>query len=504
MKRKLLSFTLASLMTVTVVPVFAGASDNSLTVAFARELESLDAYMNTDRDGITLARHIWDGLVYRDQKTGEYVGNLATGWSWIDNTTLEFKLRKGVVFHNGEAFNADDVVATMNFVAKPENGVKTQRNVAWIAGAEKVDDFTVRVLLKEPFQAALEYLAGPVVIYPDEYFAKAGTKGMGITPVGTGPYKVTGHEPGKRIDLVRYEGYHADSPKGRPSIEKITWRIIPEANTQFAELVSGGVEWIWQVPADQAERFSSLGNFTVTNESTMRIGYLGFDASDRYGETPLDDVRVRRAIAHAIDRQGMVKSLLKGASIVVNSACFPSQFGCELDVPTYEFDPGKARALLAEAGYPDGFEIPFYAYRDRSYAEAMMANLSGVGITPSLTYLKYAALRDKVQNGEVPFLFMTWGSYSINDVSAITSAFFRGGKDDYAHDPEVIEWLTEADSITDPAKRKELYSKALKKIADQVYWLPLFSYNTNYIYNADLDFTPTPDEIPRFFSASWK
>ncbi|MBE9476350.1 MAG: ABC transporter substrate-binding protein [Proteobacteria bacterium] len=488
----------------SITPAMASGADNNLTVAFPRELESLDAYQNSSRGGVILARHIWDGLMYRDPASGKYVGNLATEWRWVDDKTLEFNLREGVKFHNGEAFNADDVVFTMNYIADPANAVKPQRNASWIAGAEKVDDFTVRILLKEPFPAAFEYLAGPVVIYPNEYFSEVGTEGMGTAPIGTGPYKVTGQKQGERIDLKRYADYHSDSPKGKASIEEITWRFIPETNTQFAELISGGVDWIWQVPADQAERFKTLGDFVVSNESTMRIGYIGFDASDRYGDTPFDDVRVRRAVAHAIDRQGIVDSLLKGASIVVNSACFPSQFGCEQDIPTYDFNPEKARELLTEAGYADGFETPFAAYRNRDYAEVMMANLSNVGITTSLNYLKYAALRDKVQNGEIPFQFMTWGSFSINDVSAITSNFFKGGKDDYARDPQIIEWLTEADSITDAARREELYSMALKRIAEQVYWLPLFSYNTNYIYGAGLEFTPTSDEIPRFFNASWK
>lgn len=483
---------------------FAGADDNSLTVAFPRELETLDTYQNSSREGVVLSRHVWDGLVYRDPETGEYVGNLATSWAWVDDITLEFKLREGVTFHNGEPFNADDVVFTMNYVADPANGVNPQRNVAWIKGAEKVDDFTVRILLDEPFPAALEFLSGPVVIYPDQYFAEAGAAGMATAPIGTGPYKLGEYKQGERLVLERFGDYFADSPKGVPSIDTIIWRTIPEDNTQLAEMMSGGVEWIWQIPADQAERMASMDQFVVANEATMRIGYLGFDASDRYGDTPFDDVRVRQAVAHAINRQSIVENLLKGASTVVNSACFPSQFGCDTNVPTYDYNPEKARALLAEAGYPDGFETPFAAYRDRDYAEAMMGDLAAVGISTTLEYNQYAALRDKVQAGEVPFVFMTWGSYSINDVSAITSNFFKGGADDYARDPEVIAALQEGDTVTDLEARKSAYSRALNRIAEQVYWLPLFSYNANYIFSSGLNFTPTPDEVPTFYNASWK
>lgn len=484
--------------------VQAGRENDTLTVAFPKQLDTLSAYKSNSREGIVLSRHIWDGLIYRNPQTSQYEGNLATSWRWIDNLTLEFDLRKGVKFHNGEPFDADDVVFTLNYVSDPANGVVPQRNVSWIKGGEKVDQYTVRLLLKKPFPAALEFLAGPLVIYPDQYMSKAGLNVMNSSPVGTGPYKLVKYEPGVQIVLGKYSEYHSDSPKGEPKIGNIVWRMIPERNTQFAELLSGGVDWIWHVPADQAKHFERKSGLTVSNEMTMRIGYLTFDASDRHGPTPFDDVRVRKAVAHAINRKAIVASLLKGKSVVVHSACFPSQFGCEQDVKKYEYNPKKARALLAEAGYPDGFKTSFSAYRNRDYAEAMMADLANVGIKASLNYLGFSALRKKVQNGEIPFSFSTWGSYSINDVSAITGNFFNGGVFDYARDPKVIEWLAKGDTVTDPELRKSNYSLALKRIAEKVYWLPLFSYNAYYVFNKPLDFTPSADEVPRFFQASWK
>jgi peptide/nickel transport system substrate-binding protein len=485
-------------------PATADKSDDTLRIAMEFDLENLDAYQNTARVGIILARHVWDGLIYRNPATNEYEGNLATGWQWIDETTLEFSLREGVQFHNGEEFNADDVVHTINYVADPANGVKPARNVVWLAGAEKVDGFTVRVKLNYAFPAAFEFLAGALPMYPNEYHAAVGPDGMAANPVGTGPYKVASHVQGELINLERYDGYHAASPKGVPSIKYIDWRTIPELNTQFAELLSGGLDWAFQIPPDQAENFAAMGKLNVTNEMTMRIGYIGMDASTRHGDTPLDDVRVRRAIAHAVDRQGIVDSLMKGASVVVHSACFPSQFGCEQDVAQYEYSPDKAKALLAEAGYPDGFDLTLSTFYQDAPPEAIQQSLANVGINITLDRSNYAPLRERVHNGEVPFLYMSWGSYSINDVSAITSKFFRGGKDDYAQNPELIEWLTTADTVTDAEVRLLNYSKALKKIASEVYWLPLWTFNSNYVFSKELDFVPTSDEIPRFFTASWK
>ncbi|MEM7179176.1 MAG: ABC transporter substrate-binding protein, partial [Pseudomonadota bacterium] len=475
-----------------------------LSVAFTKELENVDSYFNSSREGVVMQRAVWDGLVYRDPITSEYSGNLATEWTWIDDTTMEFKLREGVTFHNGEPFNADDVVYTVNFVAEKENGAKTQRNVNWMKSAEKIDDYTVRLYLKAPFPAALEFLSGPVSMYPNEYYAKVGPTGMGLKPVGTGPYKVLNVEPGKHFVLEKNDNYH-DSPKGKPTIKTIDIRTIPDVNTQIAELFNGSLELIWQTPADQAEKLAEMEQFTVANESTMRIGYLAMDAIGRTGkDNPFTKLEVRRAINHAIDREAMVKALLKGKSTVVSSACYPSQFGCTQDVVSYDYDPEKAKALLAEAGYPDGFKTDFYAYRNRDYAEALASYLNAIGIETEFKMLKYSALRDLRKSEGTPISFQTWGSYSINDISAITSQFFEFGDLDEARDPEVRDWLVEGDSDNDPVQRKELYAQALKKIAKEAYWAPLFSYNTNYVYIKDVDYTPTADEVLRFTTMTWK
>lgn len=503
-KKVLLVASLLASSVVASEPAFAGKADDTLRVALPREMDTLDIYANAAREGVIMSRMIWDGLFYRDPESGEYIPNLATSFRWKDDKTMLLQIRDGITFHNGEVFDADDVVYTLNWIANPENGVKQQRNVNWIDKAEKLSDNEVQIKLKKPFPAALEYLSGSIVIYPNEYFAKVGPEEMGKAPVGTGPYKVTEVVPGKQVTFEKYEGYHASSPKGQPSIGKVVVRMIPEKNTQMAEMLAGNLDWIWQIPADQAEKLGKMDNITVDNASTMRIGYLGFDASARHSENPMNNVLVRKAVAHAINRQGIVDALLKGASEVVHAACFPSQFGCTGDVVQYDYNPDKARELLAEAGYKDGFTTPFYAYRNRDYAEAMINDLAAVGIKTDLVYLKYAAVRDKIHAGEVPFSFMTWGSYSINDVSAITSTFFDHGKDDYARDPDVKKWLDIADNSTDPKVRIENYTKALQKIAEEVYWLPLWSYNAYYVYSSDLEFTPTSDEIPRFFRAKWK
>ncbi|OLP37073.1 Glutathione-binding protein GsiB, partial [Symbiodinium microadriaticum] len=174
MNPRLLMSSVALTLAMVGSSALADKASDTLNAAFTKELESVDSYFNSAREGVILQRSIWDGLLYLNQETGEYEGNLATSWQWVDDTTLEMKLREGVKFHNGEEFDADDVVYTVKFVANPENGVVVQRNVNWMKDAEKVDKYTVRITTNGPFPAALEFLAGPVSIYPNEYYAEAG------------------------------------------------------------------------------------------------------------------------------------------------------------------------------------------------------------------------------------------------------------------------------------------------------------------------------------------
>jgi len=496
---------LAGLALALLVPAAqADKSDDTLRIAWDRELENLDVYYNNSREAIIVSYLIGDSLLDRHPETNQYLPALATSYKWINPLTMEFEIRKGVVAHNGEAIDAEDVVYTLNFVSDPANGIKLQRNVEWIKRAEKLDQYRLRIHLKNPAPAALEYLSGPLVIYPREYHRTVGPKGMATKPIATGPYKVTAVAAGREVTLERNERYWDGSPKGKPAIKRIVIRTIPEANTQLAELMTRGIDWIWKVPPDQVEKLAKMPGISTVNGETMRIGFLGFDATGRTGKTPFTDLRVRRAIGHAVNRQAIVDNLLKGASKVIHAACFPSQFGCTQDVMQYEYDPAKAKRLLAEAGYGNGFETELYAYQDRNFAEAILGDLNKVGIKASLRFLQLAAYNEKRDASGTPLLFGTWGSYSINDSSAGVSRWFKHDKADYAKDPQVKQWLDTADTSVDPAVRKEHYAKALKRIAEQAYWLPLFSYNLNYAFTSELEFKPDPDEVTRFYRARWK
>src|SRR5690606_18802393 len=197
-------------------PSQAAKSDNSIRFAYDQVLENIDPYFNNVRLGVIMSHAVWDTLIYRDPKTNEYKPGLATSWKWVDDQTLELELRQGVKFHNGEDFDADDVVYTLNFASDPANRATAQQIVSWIETAEMIDQLTVRIKTKRPFPAAIEYLSGPIPMHPNEYYAKVGPKGMNEKPVGTGPYKVVQHDVGKVIRLEANKEYWEGAPKPKP------------------------------------------------------------------------------------------------------------------------------------------------------------------------------------------------------------------------------------------------------------------------------------------------
>lgn len=483
----------------------ADKADDTVRVAFAKDLDNADAYFSSARETTIFQFSIHDRLVERDPETGEWVGVLAESVEWIDDLTLEFKMREGVTFHDGKQVTADDGVFTFNHFSDPATGVAMPNTVDWIESAEKVDEMTFRVNLKAPNPAALDYVASSIPVYPAAYYQEVGQQGFAKAPIGTGRYRVASIDPGRGYTLIAYEDYQELGPNRKKAVIKnVEVRSIPDVNTQIADLFSDAIEFMWQVPEDQAQRIEGRGGYTVIQAPTVRFGYISMDASGRTGFEPFTDKRVREAVNHAIDRTAVRDAFFGASSEIINSMCSPIQFGCTQDVTTYDYDPEKARELLAEAGYADGFSVDLYAYRDRQAAEAMAQMLDEVGIKANLTFLQYSAIAEKVLKNEVPMSFMTWGSGSIIDVSASTSKFFDGSDIDDVRNPELTALLEKGDTTIDPAARMESYSAALNLIADEAYWVPLWSYTSNYVMSPELDYTPTADEYVRFYDMSWK
>jgi peptide/nickel transport system substrate-binding protein len=489
--------------TLWTAPAQAQKSADTLRIAWRDAIPNIDFYYNSLRTGLVVSHHAWDTLIYRDPETFQLKPLLATSWKYVDDTTIEFELRDGVVFHDGSKFSADDVVYTLASIMGDKQ-VAVPSNFAFIEGATKVDDLHVRIKLKRVFPAALEYIAMVLPIYPKAYRERVGADGFSKAPVGTGPYKITKVDGATEIDMERNDAYF-DSPKGKPAIKKIVIKEVADATGELTALLGNQADWIWQFSPDQLDNISRMPNLQTLRNESMRVGYMNIDAAGRTGDSPLKNQKVRQAIMHAVDRATMAKQFMPGGSRVLDAPCFPTQFGCDQAVAVkYDYDPAKSKALLAEAGYPSGFDTELVGYLLPQWMGAVQNYLGAVGIRAKVTQLQVGAVIQRSAEGKNPLEMGSWGSYSINDASAFMPYFFNGGAQDYARNPDVKRLVDEGSSTVDPDKRRAAYSAAIKLLTEQADFMPLFTFVTTYATTKQLNFKTFRDELPRFYLASWK
>jgi len=380
-------------------------------------------------------------------------------------------------------------------------------NYAWMAKVEKTGDYSVSIKMKKPTPAALEYLTMVCPIHPKAYREKVGPEGFAKAPIGAGPYKIVKNDQGKEVVYEKFADYWKGSPK-TGSIKNLHVRFVPDLATEVTELLAQRTDWIWNINPDQRENINKVPYLQAVRQESMRVGYLSIDAAGRTGAgNPLTKLKVRQAIWHAVNRQEFADKLVGGGSRVPPAPCFPSQFGCDANAAVkYDFDPKKAKELLAEAGYPNGFDIEFVTYvQPTSWPAAVQNYLAAVGIRAKINQLQVAPAIDKAHKGEAPLYMGSWGSYSINDVSAIMPVMFgEGALDNYSKDPELEKLIAEGGNTSDKAVRAKAYSAAIKIATEKAYWLPINTYVNTYAFSKALEFKTYADELPRFYLAKWK
>jgi peptide/nickel transport system substrate-binding protein len=503
--RKVLGGVILAAGLTVAAPVMAQKSADTLRITWRDAVPDVTPYYNQLRTGIVLGHQAWDSLVYRDPETLQIKPLLAESFKWVDETTLEFTLRPNVTFHNGDKLTADDVAYTINSVLADKQ-VSTPSNYSYMDHATVVDPTHVRIDLKRVFPAALDYMAMTLYIMPKAYREKVGPQEYSQHPIGAGPYKITKVNGATEVDMERYDGYYADSPKGKPAIAKLVIHEVPDSATEMAELLGGRADWIWKFSPDQFEAVGRMPNLQATRAESMRVEYLSIDAAGRTGaDNPLTNQKVRQAIFYAVDRATMAKQLMQGGSRAIDTPCFPTQFGCDAAAAVpYPYDPAKAKQLLAEAGYPNGFDTELVTYDLPQWAGAMQGYLTAVGIHAKLTMMQVGAVVQRSIAGQNPLEMGSWGSYSVNDVSAILPNYFTFTGNDYTRDPEIRKLVEAGSATVDPDQRRKAYSAAIKLITEKASWMPIFTHTVTYGYSKQLNFKPYPDELPRFFLSSWK
>lgn len=485
----------------------AGPQDDTLRAAMAGEILNLDYLYTTRREYIIIAQMTDATLFTMNPETQQIEPGVALSYEFVDDMTIEVQLRDDVRFHDGSSLTAEDVAYTYNWVIDEGSDSHAQALVSrWLDRAEVTGTHSLRFHLSAINPLIIRDMAQRVMLRKDGTYHAGGTvntNAMATGLIGAGPYRVARFEPGVEVVLERFDDFYGDAPE----IGTIVVRNLPDMGTQQAELMAGGINWMFNVPLDVARSLGAMPSIDHLAGPDLRVSFIVLDAggiTDPDG--PLTDLRVRQAMNHAVNKPEIAEFLMGGgASEAIYSACHPVQFGCVQDVARYEYDPERARELLAAAGYPDGFSLDLWAYRERANAEAIMADLEAVGIKINLRYVQLETLNQARASQNISAYIGTWGSSGVADTALIARVHFSDTSDRHlSGDEQVVEWVLAAEQTADQDARYEYYRQAITRIADQAYWVPLVSYSADYLVTSDLEFPLDNDGVPRLQNARWK
>ncbi len=441
---------------------------------------------------------------------------LATQWSVINPTTWELKLRTGVKFQNGDPFTAKDVKFNFDRILDPKTQSR-QLSVyyAKVAGVAIVDDFTVRITTNGPWPGILAAISF-MRVAPADYFQKVGADAFAQHPIGTGPYEFVSWVKDGSVTLKANPDYW----RGPAKIKNVTFKVVTDNSSRVAQLLAGDADLIDNVPpslAAQIKGRSDLQLGTVRSMNTMFIGMNSF-------VKPFDDIRVRQALNYAINWQQIIDGLLNGSAVRNASSTGALTLGYDSTVAPYPYDPAKARQLLAEAGYPQGFSTTFAGpvgryTADKLVGEAVAGQLQQVGIRTQYEgsdfndfftkFLSNAAL--SLSGGARGKASQIQGLYLLGCNNAVGGDFdfcnrlhlSSKTRGIYFNTPELDAKLDAVSAETNATARLGLAKDAYRFIHDQAPWVFAYDDILNYGAKAGLTWTPRPDAFIDVYGASW-
>ncbi len=493
-----------ALVAVGPLPADAQPKD-TLTVALVSHAPTLDPHMHFERVGILVNINMFDSLLHKNARL-EYEPSLATSWKALSDTQWEFKLRKGVKFHNGETMTPDDVKYSFERVLDQKKKSPQYGNVRAIKEIRIVDPETIHIITDKPFPLLLERLVFfPIV--PKKHVEAVGDQAFGTTsPVGTGPWKFV---EWKRDQLIRLEAFDQHW-RGKPPFRHLIIRAIPEIATQVAEMKTGGVDLIRNVSADLIPELKSHPQTYVSSAPILRVHYVEFDMR----VPPFDKKLVRQAANQAVDKQTIIQKLMGGLGQIVATTVQPKAFGFDPDVKPYPYDPKKAKELLAQAGYPNGADITLHSafVEFRPVFEAITQMLTEVGIRTNAKMWDPGPAWNKVLQGEgkaTNGYYGSWGNYSVFDADAVLHPLYHTEPGSwigkwYTRVEGLDRLIDEARSTVDQAKRKRTYSQIQQMIREEAPAIFLWTQYDTLAISRKVEYAARGDEWLWLFDAKPK
>lgn len=473
----------------------AGAAE--LKIGSATEPSSMDPQYSTVGANEMISQHIFDTLVFADQNLQLEPG-LATSWTMLDDLTWEIKLRPGVKFHDGSEFNADDVVFTIERIPTVKESPSTyERNIKSIAEIVVVDPLTIRFKMKKPspmFPLDMRFIYIISNELPKD--VKSVDFNKGGAAIGTGPFKFVEWVPGDRIVLERNDDYWGQ----KSSFEKAVIRTIPNDPSRVTALLAGDVDMIDKVPPPDLERLKNDPKVSLWSVPSSRMMYIHMDTSrdetpfvtakdgGKLDKNPLLDLRVRRALSKAVNRQAIADKLFHGAAMPTGQFVPKGMVGWVPEMEAEAYDPEGAKKLLAEAGYPDGFGLTLHCtnnryVNDEQVAQAVAQFLARVGLDMKVQAFPKNVFFSRATKREFSFFMLGFGNTTGDAARGLTAVLATYDKEAgmgannrgrYSN-PKFDKFIKDAAVTTDPAAREGMLQDAARlAIGEDQAIIPLY------------------------------
>lgn len=509
---------LAIVMLAVLIPsgaaIEAAEPAGRIVVGTAADPETLDPQMSASLPTWNIARNTFETLLFRDMKTFGYGPGLAESYRLLNDTTWQFKLRRGVKFHNGEEFNADAVKFSVDRVLNPEQKSPSRGLNVLIDRVEIVDPYTVNIITKKPMPMLPERFTTPgftgtISMLPPKYVREKGDQHFAANPIGTGPYRVVKWSKGESVELEANKDYW----RGAPKIKTVVFQAIPEASTRVSAILTGQADIIAAVPPDTID--------TIKRDANVRIAETDVDGMPPHVQInttrggPLADVRVRQALGLAIDMDLVVKRLLRGHGVQRALPLDPRAFGFNPNLALHKPNLDRAKKLLSEAGHANGQGIPELLFifptggrylMGESVAEYVAQQFGKLGVRVKLSPGEYGAWLTAMRDKKSYDLGMIgWGGGGRFDVG--DTMFFQ------LHSQSPFSWfdnkefdglLDRAREVSDPEARKALYAKAQALAIDQAPLLPAHQTNSIFAVRQNVVWNPAIGEMILLYEAERK
>jgi peptide/nickel transport system substrate-binding protein len=489
------------------------ASAADLRIGLSADVTSLDPHFLAAQPNLTVGRHIFDSLTHVDQRA-RIIPGLAESWRALDATTWEFKLRRGVRFHDGTELTAHDVAFSLErplAIKGSPGGYATY--VKAIVKRVVVDAHTLRLTTAVPYGALPEDI-NSILIVSRKAAATATTEDFdaGRALIGTGPYRFVRYVRGDRVELARHDGYW----DGRPAWEKVTLRILPSDPARTAALLAGDIDAIEHVPTADIARLRKHAQLRLEQAVSWRTIFLHVDqyrkqpptlvVKDGKSSNPFMDRRVRLAMSKAINRPALAARVMEGLAVPAGNVVSPGIFGHDADLKPEAYDPDGAKKLLAEAGYPNGFSVtlsgPNNRYiNDEQVLQACAQMLARVGIRAAVEAAPMSVFLARVRAQETSFALLGWGSFAADLAlrSLVASPSVEKGHGTwnwgrYAN-PKLDGLVEQALGTVDGAKREALAREASALAMREVALIPLHHQIVSWAMRKNLAYAPRTDEF---------